>query len=188
MGIKADLIVKRKELDEKQKKLAKIFADSKDGNDYDFLKSKDLDGDMKARVDVVRKKNEELDTLTVDVEGLVAALKAAERKPPSDLPTDIPPHPEQYKVAKSLGQIFVESKAFKNFHGGSDSDVVNVKTTLKTLFQTSAGWAPESIRTGKVVEYATRPIQVIDIIPPGNTNDTSIVYMEIGRASCRERV
>ena len=56
--------------------------------------------------------------------------------------------------------------------------MVNVKTALKPLFQTSAGWAPESIRTGKVVEYATRPIQVIDIIPPGNTNDTSIVYME----------
>ena len=49
---------------------------------------------------------------------------------------------------------------------------------LKTLFQTSAGWEPESTRIGRLVDAVTRPIQVIDIIPGGQTGQASIVYME----------
>ena len=48
---------------------------------------------------------------------------------------------------------------------------------LKALFLTSAGWAPESTRTGQVVEAVTRPIQVTDIIPSGRTGQASVVYM-----------
>ena len=40
------------------------------------------------------------------------------------------------------------------------------------------GWAPENIRTGRVVLDATRPIQAIDIFPPGQTDQHSVVYME----------
>jgi hypothetical protein len=36
-----------------------------------------------------------------------------------------------------------------------------------TLFQTSAGWAPESTRTGYVVDRDLRPIAVIDLFPRG---------------------
>ncbi len=40
---------------------------------------------------------------------------------------------------------------------------------LKTVFSTSAGWAPENTRIGRLVEEALRPIQVIDTIPGGET-------------------
>lgn len=49
---------------------------------------------------------------------------------------------------------------------------------LKTTLATSAGWAPQAIRTGRLVEYATRPIQLIDLIPGANTSQSAVVYME----------
>lgn len=50
--------------------------------------------------------------------------------------------------------------------------------SLKTLMDSASGWVPETIRTGKVVDKAARPIQLIDLIPAGQTGQTSIVYME----------
>lgn len=49
---------------------------------------------------------------------------------------------------------------------------------LKTLFQTTAGWAPESIRLPGFVEAVSRPIQVLDIVPIGKTGQEQIVFME----------
>jgi HK97 family phage major capsid protein len=43
---------------------------------------------------------------------------------------------------------------------------------------TAAGWAPQAIRTGQVIPFATRPIQLIDVLPGGNTDQAAIVYME----------
>lgn len=49
---------------------------------------------------------------------------------------------------------------------------------IKTTLATSAGWAPQALRTGRMVEYATRPIQLIDILPSASTGQSAIVYME----------
>lgn len=49
---------------------------------------------------------------------------------------------------------------------------------LKTLFQTTAGWAPESLRIPGFVEAVTRPMQVLDILPLGRTEFEQVVYME----------
>lgn len=49
---------------------------------------------------------------------------------------------------------------------------------IKTLFETSAGWAPESIRLGYVVPAVDLPPQVIDIIPGGRTGQAAVPYME----------
>jgi HK97 family phage major capsid protein len=43
---------------------------------------------------------------------------------------------------------------------------------------TSAGWAPESTRTGVVVDDITRPVQISDIMPMGRTGMAAVVYME----------
>ena len=48
----------------------------------------------------------------------------------------------------------------------------------KVLFQTTAGWAPESLRIPRVIEAATRPIGVLDLIPVYPTGSASVVYME----------
>jgi len=47
----------------------------------------------------------------------------------------------------------------------------------KVLFQTAAGWAPESLRIPRVIEAATRPIGVLDLIPVYPTGSASVVYM-----------
>lgn len=49
---------------------------------------------------------------------------------------------------------------------------------VKTLFETTAGWAPETTRTGRVVDAVTRPIQITQVVPTSPTNQSAIVYME----------
>src|SRR5690606_34843391 len=56
--------------------------------------------------------------------------------------------------------------------------VATLDVELKTLMETSAGFEPESTRTGRIVEFATRPIQVTDLIPQTTTSQSSVKYME----------
>lgn len=81
---------------------------------------------------------------------------------------------------KSLGQQFVESKAFKEFKNGNgpadDFDVPGLEE--KALFDTSTGFAPQAIRTGVVIDYATQMPMVQDLIPGGVTDQNAIKYME----------
>ena len=48
---------------------------------------------------------------------------------------------------------------------------------VKADFTRSAGWAPESLRTGRVTPSAIEPTTVIDTIPPGQTGMAKILYM-----------
>ena len=48
----------------------------------------------------------------------------------------------------------------------------------KTAFTTAAGWAPESLRIGRVVMDAQRPIEITDVLPSFPTTQAAIVYME----------
>lgn len=79
---------------------------------------------------------------------------------------------------KSIGQMFIESAAYKNRVPSQNSQVSTFDVELKTLFETGAGWAPETFRTGTLVDYQTRPVQVTDVIPSGRTTQAAIVYME----------
>ena len=54
---------------------------------------------------------------------------------------------------------------------------VQLGVGLKTLMDTTS-WVPETLRTGRVVDKAARPIQVIDLIPAGQTGQSAVVYME----------
>lgn len=87
-------------------------------------------------------------------------------------------------VFKSFGQLFVESDALKaaqEKRAGS----FELKGTARALgieqkanFTTSAGWAPESLRTGRVILDEQREIEVLDQIPVFPTTMAAIVYME----------
>ena len=48
----------------------------------------------------------------------------------------------------------------------------------KAVFATTAGWAPQSSRTGKLVLSAQQEIEVTDILPMLPTSQAAIVYME----------
>jgi len=84
---------------------------------------------------------------------------------------------------KNWGDLFVESDEYKAWRWGpglrsSWGVKAPVEPLLKTTFETSAGWAPESIRIGRLVEDAQRPVEVTAIIPGGQTTQAAIVYME----------
>lgn len=84
---------------------------------------------------------------------------------------------------KSFGQRVVESKAFTEYGKGSGQGPaaeIEAKEMFerKAVFDSSTGYAPQAIRMGKIVDYAVQRPMVTDLIPSGETNQNSIVYME----------
>ena len=152
------------------------------GADLDMSKVTAVDGDSQAKVDAMKALNDEIDALSVTIETLEKAAKLdkdaieADRAAKGATGSNGDPHKQPSdggQQTKSIGELFVESDAFKN---KGDSATLDVE--LKTLMETGAGWAPETFRTGKVVLDAQRPIQVVDIIPMGRTGQAAVVYME----------
>lgn len=171
-----ELVEKRNELQAKQKKLADIFAEckDKDGN-IDLMKTDKLNGkDAKGRQEQVIALNKELDDLGAEVESLAAMENAKKKADEYTHPGNGQGEESGQRKVKTFGEMFVESDAFKS--RGKSAIIEGVG--LKTLMDTSAGWAPESLRTGRVVESAQRPIQIIDLIPAGQTGQNAVVYME----------
>lgn len=97
-------------------------------------------------------------------------------------PVDQDGHVGADRRARSFGELVVESKEYKAFqpHARDESRhaTVGVDITLKTLMETTNGYAPHSPRTGLHVEAAVRPIQVLDIIPTRPILQAVDKYME----------
>ena len=86
---------------------------------------------------------------------------------------------------KGLGGLVAEDPGFREFVKNGAQGTYSKSFDLypsqiigtKTLFQTSAGWNPQSIRVPGVVEKETRPIQVLDIVPTRPTSQAKVLYM-----------
>lgn len=168
-------------LQAKRNEMHTIFEEA--GEDMDMSKVKSIDGDSQAKVKAIQVLNAEINDLQDQVKTLEDAKALEDKAVEADRAAKgaaggpkgnagVQPAADG-QLTKSIGELFVESDAFKHKGQAAPLDV-----GLKTLFETDAGWAPESIRTGKVVEIATRPIQVVDIIPGGRTGQAAVVYME----------
>ena len=86
---------------------------------------------------------------------------------------------------KSLGEQVGEALAKQRGSGRKALDqefTLNVKDwlapELKASFITSAGWLPESRRTGQVVPEIAAPIEIFQIFPIRQTDTPQPVYME----------
>lgn len=157
-------------LKEAQGKLEKARADLADvfkqaGPELDVKKVKGIEGDV---VEYIRAKNDEIEDLAKEVEGLKAVAHAAESVKGFER-GDVEAKPE----AKDFGSLFVASNAYARKGAEAHIDV-----EVKTLMTTSAGWAPETTRSGLVVDKAERPVQVTDIFPQGTISQAANVYME----------
>jgi HK97 family phage major capsid protein len=165
----------------KQKELADIFAEA--GPEIDLTKVKSVKGTTHDVAAKIKDLNDELTDLGKEVDSLVAVQKAADRARTADdrhigaeggsdggYTTGTPQR-------KSFGQLFTESDAYKLKQGpiGPES---TIDVDLKTLMTTTAGWDPEETRTGRLVEFATRPIQVAELIPQTTTGQSAVQYME----------
>lgn len=201
MAVK-QLVEKRTELQTKQKTLHDVMTESKgpagSNGDMDMNLVTSLKGTNKEKVQEYRKMIEEVDALGEEVDALAyieqAAInlaKAHDVKGGDDAPKGRfsgndgdDAFEQKHKHVKGLGDMLVESDLYKQrLAGTAKYGIVTIAKGLrgamtKTLFQTSAGWDPESIRTGRVVEEQLRPIQVLDTVPGGQTGEAVIVYME----------
>jgi len=197
----------REKLATKQAELQKVFDEAKgdDGELY-FSRVTCLGADVKGSVAVAEKvkaMNAELNELAEHAETLEAAEKAAQDQADREKAVNRPRMPgsgkdggRQFGMAKSLGELVAENKDFvswsqKGAAGGITLSFDDILPSdwlakaaafetigTKTLMTTAAGWAPESVRAPGFVEAATRPIQLLDIIPVFPIGQDQYVYME----------
>lgn len=172
----------RGQAEERRKQLHEIFEQA--GSEMDMDKVKCVDGDSAAKAAHIKSLNDELSDLGKQLEPLEAEYAELEKgKREADAFAAQKGHPlpdredgeKGKKAEKSIGDLIIDSQVAHDLKG---RDVELPDVGLKTLFQTSAGWAPETTRTGRLVLDAQRPIQVTDIVPSGTTSQSAVVYME----------
>jgi HK97 family phage major capsid protein len=171
------------QIKQRQDVLGSIFAEA--GEDIDLAKVKSVAGDTHAKAAEIRKLNDELSDLSKQADELRAVKAAADRaRSPRTAGVSAESGSEPGdsvkgydRPFKTIGDLFVESKAYRNRSGGVGPEA-HLDLEVKTLFQTTAGWEPETTRTGRVVDFATRPVQVTDLIPQSTTSQAAVVYME----------
>lgn len=86
----------------------------------------------------------------------------------------------------TLGGLFIKSQVYeaaKNRLGNIGAELAVplsqiIPRPVNAQFLTSAGWAPESLRTGRLVLDEQRGIEVTDALPVFPTTQAAIVYME----------
>lgn len=169
----------------KQAELKGIFDEA--GPELDMSKVKSVaGGDRQAVLEHIRALNAELDELGAkagELREIQAAADRAARIPgqrESGDGSDTKGAGDKHeRELKSIGELFTASDAFKRKQRGQTSGPVSsVDVELKTLMTTSAGWAPEVTRTGRIAEYAYRPVQILDLIPQTTTGQAAVQYME----------
>lgn len=181
----ATLAEKRIEFQAKQGELAAIFAAA--GPEKDLSKVEELKSfsDTAARVGEIQRRVQELDALGAEIERDVQLERDAEHvKALGDKLTQpaggiVHPGAGQPRAPeKTLGQLFVESKAYTGRTGNVGPVAELPDVDAKVLFQTTAGWGPETTRTGRVELLPLAPAaSIIDYIPKNSTNQAAVVYM-----------
>lgn len=173
--------------------------------EYDFNKVTCLGDGVKGSGAVakrVQEMNAELNELGEHADALDAAQKAAQAHADREKSRGSFVQPgqkggrQEHSRIKSMGELLAGEKAYqewaaKGAAGGISFSYDDIWASdmlakgaqfdtlgTKTLFETGAGYAPESVRMPGFVEAATRPIQLLDIIPMFRTGQDSIKYME----------
>lgn len=166
-----------RKLDEANDKVKALRADlsailDEAGPEKDLTKVKSLSGTIAEKAAEIKARHERLNEASEERDALKslwrAAVAVANGEAEADLGADT-----KATATKSFGAMFTESDAFRTKGATSEIDV-----ELKTLMQTTAGWAPETTRGPRVIDYATRPIQVVDLIPQTTTTQVAITWME----------
>lgn len=196
-----ELVEKRNELAEKQKIAHLVFEEA--GPELDFKKVKCLGANLTtaSKVEKVKQNEKELKDLHEEVLTLVQIEQAAKDSKARDKflsgATKATTHPGEQKDGarrtefKTIGTELTGSNEFKDWIASGEHRAGGVKSfhidaypselkvpQTKTLFETTAGWAPESIRLTDFTAAVTRPIQVIDVVPSSPTSFELIKYME----------
>ena len=155
------------------------------GSERDFSKVKHVDGSNADKVEFVQKQSRELDAVVKEIEeykelqGIDEKIRSYEAEKNQPEVKMVQPDVEPIGH-KSVGEMFVESKAYSTISGGvGEVSELNIdpNVLIKTDFTTSAGWAPPTVRTGLVIDSAQYPLKVADVIPSGTTTNSSVTWM-----------
>lgn len=179
--MKPELKKLRGEIEAKRKTLKTVFDEAGPERDMDSVKS--LDGDSTAKVEAIGNMNAEINDLctkAAPMEEEESVLTKASREVEALSESEgHPGHPTKGRdgrpQTKGWGELFIESEAG---HGKKGKAVEIEEIDTKTLFQTSAGWEPESVSSGRLVLSAQRPPQVADALPNGSTTQAAVVYYQ----------
>lgn len=183
------------ELEVKSKKLHDIMEEGKttDPKVIDLGKITKLGGTKADKADEIKRMNAELNELGLQRDLALAAETNERLQSKLNDPDPKFPTPQGRQERKSVGQrytdIFGKRWRGREAADGAGTNVyanfedVDVKDYLadaetKTLMTTSAGFAPQSVRTGVVIPNALRPVQVLDLIPQDTTTQAAVVFME----------
>lgn len=166
--------------------LRKVYDEA--GSEMDFSLVKSVSGTTAEKIGAVRKMNDEMEALGKQIDDLRAIEsskakseseeKAAIEKARIAMPGSKAAEDAGRKaVADSLGRAFTKAGAhLKENHHRKEFLLEDFE--LKTLMERSAGWPTESLRSGRLVDYAVRPIQVLDLIPKLRTSYAAFKYIE----------
>lgn len=158
----------------KRAELAAIFSEAKTSEGIDLMAVKSLDGTTNAeRVEVVRTKNEEIDALAVQAEGLRKVLDAAAAADERDELGAVDPSPTRKSFAdRVFDSELYRGESIVKGHTVEFSDV-DVKATMST----SAGWAADVERRDTVVPLVVAPLAVVDLLNVTSTGSVgSVTY------------
>ena len=156
------------------------------GDTLDFSKVTSLHGDTVHKVEEFRAMNAELEELGKARDGKRDLQRIADQvRGFHNEPVDPMLHPRgdgsrRRAEQRSIGQMFVASPEYAQYKGQRnwampaklDMDMRNA------VFQTGAGWDPDTIRLPRLELDPQRPIAVIDNIPMLPTSSDAISYME----------
>jgi HK97 family phage major capsid protein len=126
-----------------------------------------------------KSRKEELDGLNVQFEQIVA-VEAALKGLPATRNNDMPlmGARTEEKQFKTLGEMFVGNVDFKSTANRKKLSFEMNDVDVKTLMQTSVGFAPANPRTDVVILSAQRRPMIADLIPQDTTMLSAIKYME----------
>lgn len=183
----------QEELDAKNAALVAIFEKSKTDEGYSM--TADVLDDVRARNEEINDLGEELEKAR-ELDGVFQKAQQAVRdahKPATHLPLNgkarqsggepvqLAANGGNGRALKTLGELFTESDGYKGWRRGSQLEVDFADfdpKQLKTLMETGAGFAPENMRIGRIIESAQRRPMVDDMIPSTTTTQAAVVYME----------
>lgn len=141
------------------------------------------------QVSEVKQRNDHLSALGAEVDGLreMERISEANKKELADL--ERPRHTVGFAGGasdngaatkanqKTLGELFVGSNAYKGYMANGQASTSQVEYSVKTLLSEGAGFTPQAIRTGQVIESAQQMPRIVDVIPSTTTTQTAVVFM-----------
>ena len=164
----------KSKLDAARARQKQIFDEA--GPDLDMSKVKCISGDTAAKVKAIQDAEKEMGDLKVEVENLKAVAIAAANAKGEEREEGGRETKGTGRERDFEGHLTEALPELKNFGKGRKA---HMDVEVKTLFQRTAGWDPEDLRSGRVELTPLRQaVHVVNFIPSGTISQSDYKYME----------